>query len=141
MTEFVFKILTSIGFNHPLHPIATHLPMGMVMGLFLFGLASYLFNKPELAKTAYHCAILGFLGLFPTILFGYMDWQHSYSGQWLLLIKIKIALAVVLTLLLAVFIIIGRKENTTPALRLVFYILCMMTATGLGYCGGTLVYG
>ncbi|MFZ2632100.1 MAG: DUF2231 domain-containing protein [Desulfosalsimonadaceae bacterium] len=141
MTEFVFKILTNIGFNHPLHPIATHLPMGMVMGLFLFGMASYLFKNQELAKTAYHCAILGFLGLFPTILFGYMDWLHSYSGQWLMLIKIKIVLACVLMVLLAGFAVIGRKESTTPALRLVFYILCMMAATGLGYCGGTLVYG
>ena len=141
MTEFVFKILTSIGFNHPLHPIATHLPMGMVMGLFLFGMASYFFKNPELAKTAYYCAILAFIGMFPTILFGYMDWQHFYSGQWLLLIKIKIVLACVLMVLLAGFVVIGRKESTTPALRLVFYILCMMAATGLGYCGGTLVYG
>lgn len=141
MTEFVFKILTSVGFNHPLHPIATHLPMGMVMGLFLFGLAAYFFQKPELAKTAYYCSILGFIGIFPTVLFGYMDWQHSYAGQWLLLIKIKIALAVVLTFLLAACIMVGRKENSISIKRLVLYILCMATATGLGFCGGQLVYG
>ena len=111
MTEFVYKILEQIGFNHPLHPIATHLPIGMVLGLFLFGAASYFLKKPELAKTAYHCSILGFVGVFPTILFGYMDWQHSYGGQWIVLIKIKIVLAVVLLLLLSACIIIGRKES------------------------------
>ena len=141
MTEFVFKTLTSFGFNHPLHPIATHLPMGMIMGLFLFGLASYFLKKPELAKTAYHCSILGFLGVFPTILFGYMDWQHTYEGEWLLLIKIKIVLAIVLTVLLAACIVIGSKENKLSTKRLVLYILCMITATGLGYCGGQLIYG
>ena len=141
MTEFVFNFLNSIGFHHPLHPIVVHWPMGMVIGLFLFGLTSYFFHKTELARTAYHCSILGFIGVFPAVLFGYMDWQHSYGGQWLLLIKIKIVLAVVLAVLLAISIAVGKNETEISTKRLVLYILCMMTAGGLGFCGGQLIYG
>jgi uncharacterized membrane protein len=141
MTEFVFRILASIGFNHPLHPVATHLPMGMVMGMFLFGLASYFLKKPELAKTAYYCSVLALIGVFPTIFFGYLDWQHSYGGGWLLPIKIKMGLAVILILLLSASVKTGSKESNISIPRLILYILCMMTATGLGFLGGGLVYG
>ena len=37
--------------------------------------------------------ILAFLGLFPTVLAGYVDWQHFYGGTWLFPIKMKMLLA------------------------------------------------
>jgi uncharacterized membrane protein len=141
MTQFVFSLLESIGFHHPIHPIAAHLPMGMIMGLFLFGVASYFLSKPELAKTAHHCAILALIGVFPTILFGYMDWQHSYNGEWLLPIKIKMTLAIVLLILLLASVAVGSKEKSISVKRLGLYVLCMMTATGLGFFGGQLIFG
>jgi len=36
MTEGVFEFLTRIGFDHPLHPALTHIPMGMIMGAVTF---------------------------------------------------------------------------------------------------------
>jgi uncharacterized membrane protein len=141
MTEFVFSLLESIGFHHPLHPVVAHLPMGMIMGMFLFGLASYFLQKPELAKTAYHCSVLALIGVFPTILFGYMDWQHSYNGEWLFPIKIKIFFAVILLILLTLSVKIGFNEKRMSTQRLILYILCMGTATGLGFFGGKLIFG
>lgn len=141
MTEFVFKTLASIGFTHPLHPPATHLVMGMVMGLFLFGIASYFLKIPELSRTAFHCSVLALIGAFPVILLGYLDWQHSYSGEWLLPIKIKMVLAGLLIVLLSASIKVGYKEKAVSVVRLILYVLCMAAATGLGFFGGQLVYG
>lgn len=141
MTDFVFSILESIGFQHPIHPAITHLPMGMVMGAFLFGLASFFLNRPELTKTAWHCAILALIGVFPTILAGYMDWQHTYEGEWLNLIKIKMVLAAVLTVLLIIAVKINAKEDTVSVLSLIIYGLCLLTGIGLGFTGGELMYG
>lgn len=141
MTEFVFSILKSIGFQHPIHPAITHLPMGMVMGGFLFGLAAFLFNRPELSKTARHCSVLALLGVFPTILAGYMDWQHTYEGEWINLIKIKMLLAFVMIILLSVSIKINAKNDSVSLGALIIYALCLLTGIGLGFTGGELMYG
>lgn len=141
MTEFVFSLLESIGFQHPIHPAITHLPMGMVMGGFLFGLAAYFFNRPELSKTAWHCSVLALLGVFPTILAGYMDWQHTLEGEWEKLIIIKMVLAFILTVLLAISVKINAKTDSVSLGSLIIYGLCLLTGIGLGFTGGELMYG
>jgi uncharacterized membrane protein len=141
MTEFVFNLLESIGFHHPIHPVVTHLPMGMIMGGLLFGMASYFLKKPELARTALYCSVLALIGVFPTVLFGYMDWQHSYEGEWMFLIKLKMVLAAVLVGLLAACVKVNSKNDSVTTAGLTLYILCMLTAIGLGYSGGELLFG
>ncbi|NOY68753.1 MAG: hypothetical protein GXP53_04580 [Deltaproteobacteria bacterium] len=141
MTDFVFSILESIGFRHPIHPAITHLPMGMVMGGFLFGLAAFLFRRPELSKTAWHCSILALIGVFPTALAGYLDWQHTYNGEWLNLIKIKMVLAFILLVLLSVSVKINAKTDKVSFSALIIYALCLLTGIGLGFTGGELMYG
>lgn len=141
MTEFVFNLLESIGFKHPIHPAITHLPMGLVMGGFLFGLAAFVFKKPELSKTAWHCSVLALLGVFPTILAGYLDWQHTYEGEWLNLIKIKMLLAFIMIVLLSISIKINANSYSVSFKALIIYALCLFTAIGLGFTGGELMYG
>lgn len=145
MIASVYELLARIGFNHPLHPIVVHWPMGMVIGLFFFGLIAYFWKRQTVATTAHHCAILGFIGVFPTVLFGYMDWQYRYGGQWIInggpYIAIKMVLAAVLAVLLGISIYVGSKETEMSTLRLVLYLLCLATAAGLGYCGGQIAYG
>jgi len=36
MIEFIYQTLIKFGYTHPLHPTLTHVPIGMVMGAFLF---------------------------------------------------------------------------------------------------------
>jgi len=50
MIDFIYQTLARIGFSHPLHPAITHIPMGMVIGGFLFAAASFVFKKDDLAK-------------------------------------------------------------------------------------------
>lgn len=141
MTEFFFSLLENIGFQHPVHPAITHLPMGMVMGGFLFGLAALVLNRPALAKTAWHCAVLAMIGVFPTILAGYMDWQHTYEGEWLNLIKIKMLLALAMIIFLSAALKINAKTDSITLAGVIAYGLCLLTGIALGFTGGELMYG
>lgn len=141
MTELVFKLLEMVGFTHPLHPALTHIPMGMVMGAFFFGMAGIALKKPEFFKSATHCTGLGLIFILPTAIAGYMDWQHSFEGEWEALIVIKMVLAVVLTVLLGISFQLGRKEEINEKLLFAMYVLCLMCAIGLGFSGGELQYG
>lgn len=141
MTEFIFNMLHMVGFKHPLHPALTHIPMGMVMGAFFFGLAGLVLKKQEFFKTATHCVGLGLLFILPTVFAGYLDWQHTYEGEWLTLIIVKMVLACVLTVLMGVAFVQGRKDDASPKLLFALYVLCLFCAVGLGFSGGQLQYG
>ena len=141
MTQIIFEFLNKIGFTHPLHPALTHIPMGMVIGAAAFRLASFVPRFRFLAKTGYHCIVLGLLGVFPTAFAGYLDWQHTFGGEWEFLIILKMILAVVLTVILAVIAITDDPENPQFDKKSLFYLLTVLLGIGLGFSGGELLYG
>jgi uncharacterized membrane protein len=141
MIEFFYQTLTKFGYTHPVHAPTTHIPVGMVIGAFLFALGAYLFRRSNLALTARHCIMLALIALFPTVLFGYIDWQHFYAGAWVFPIKMKIGLAVLLLILLVIAVSLGRKAEKVSTGVLLIYGLCLLNVTALGYFGGELVYG
>jgi uncharacterized membrane protein len=142
MPELLYRMLASIGYQHPLHPPMTHLPVGMVMGAFLLGACAWLWRRPALEQTAHHCTVLAFIGLFPTVLLGYLDWQHRYAGAWLFPIQVKLVLAGALLVLLTIGLIVQRKPVESAARGMVLiWLVSLITVTGLGYFGGELVYG
>ncbi len=141
MVETIFKFLESLGFTHPLHAVFVHLPMGMVMGAVAFRLASFIPKLKTLAKTGYHCVIFGLLSIPPTIFSGYLDWQHTFEGQWEFLIILKMILAAALLGLLTAIAIIDDPENPKIDRVTAFYLLTIVLAVGLGFSGGELLYG
>ena len=141
MIEFLYQTLVRIGYTHPIHPPVTHIPVGMVIGAFLFLLVAWLLRHERLALTARHCMALALIGLFPTALLGYMDWQYRYAGAWSFPIKMKIGLAVLLLVLLMIAVILGRKIKERSIGALAIYGLCLLNVTALGYFGGELVFG
>ena len=140
MIESVFNLLADIGYNHPLHPAITHVPVGMIIGGFLFAIFSRPFKKPDLGKAAHYCYILALISVFPTILLGYMDWQHTFEGEWDLLIKVKFFLAAIMVILLSMAVKAGRQATASNK-TIAIYFLCLAVAISLGYVGGELVYG
>lgn len=141
MTEIIFEFLNKIGFAHPVHPALTHIPMGMVMGAVTFRILSLIPRLRFLARTGYHCLVLGLLGMFPTAFAGYLDWQHTFGGQWEFLIILKMVLASLLTILMGT--ILYMDDTEAPKLNKVtmFYFLAVLLAVGLGFSGGELQYG
>ncbi len=139
MVESIFAMLDKIGFAHPLHPIFTHAPMGLVIGAVVFSFLGLRW-KNHFPQTAAHCAILALITIVPTIFAGFLDWQHRLEGAWQTLIIVKMVLSVVLTALLVTSIVLRRK-GATPGRMFLIYFLCLACAGGLGFCGGELIFG
>ncbi len=139
MLDFIYGTLAAIGFMHPLHPVATHIPMGMVLGGFVFLVASYKWG--ELEKTAFHCFILALLFVPPTILLGLMDWQHRLLGRWSNLIAAKISLSIFLAILLSTIVFLHFKKSPGKTVMLLLFGLAFLIAAAMGYIGGELVFG
>jgi uncharacterized membrane protein len=140
MIESIYSFLAAIGFNHPLHPMLTHIPMGMIIGMVLFSLLGLVRHSSALAQTAFHCSVLALIFIIPVIAAGYMDWQHLMEGEWNIFIKIKMVLGGLLTILLVLAVIL-KVRDATPTTMLIIYLLCLACAGGLGFSGGSLVYG
>jgi len=140
MFDSVYQFLEKIGYPHPIHPSETHIPIGLVVGAFFFAWLAFLFRRPGLASTARHCIILAFIFVFPTILFGLMDWQHYFAGAWLFPIKMKLPLACVLLVLLFIDIVLGQKFGVESKSTLTLYTLSFLTVVFIGFFGGQLVY-
>jgi uncharacterized membrane protein/cytochrome c551/c552 len=141
MFDPVYKFLEQIGYPHPIHPTEVHMPIGLIVGALIFRIAATLFRRPALAQTAHYCTILAGLFLFPTMLFGFMDWQHFYAGAWLHPIKIKLVLAGVLLALVFSSVFLAYKKGAGSRIVLINYAASFLVVVILGYYGGNLVYG
>lgn len=141
MFNFVYEFLAGLGYTHPIHPTEVHMPIGLVVAAFIFGWIALLLRRPNLARTARHCVILALIWVFPTMLFGIMDWQHDYAGAMLFPIKMKLVFAPALLVLLAAAVILGVKKGAESKAVLAIYCLSFVTVVILGYFGGQLVYG
>ena len=82
MIGSLYETLEKFGFSHPLHPIFTHLPMGMIIGMVIFSFLGLIRQGKHFNTTAYYCSILAFLGVFPVISAGILDWLQLMEGQW-----------------------------------------------------------
>ncbi len=143
MTIFdpIYNALAAMGFTDPIHPPLTHIPIGLVVGALIFGLTAWLLRRPALGQAARYCLGLAWLFIIPTVLLGFMDWQHYYQGAWLMPIVVKIGLAGFLFVLLSIgliLVITGREESKA---LLAIYVIAFLTVGGLGYFGGRLVFG
>ncbi len=140
MVDFIYNTLHVIGFGHPLHPALTHIPMGMVIGCFVFSLIALITKKDIFIKTSLHCSVLGLIFIVPTVIAGVLDWQYFYGATLSFFIIVKFVLAAVLTAFLAYSVYANLKGQTHKQL-FILYLLCLACAGGLGFSGGELVYG
>lgn len=140
MVEKLYTLLEQIGFSHPLHPMLTHVPMGMIIGMVLFSFLGLFWQDKNFGQTAFYCSVVALLSILPVIGAGFLDWLHFQQGEWNIFIIAKMILGGILTLLLLVAVIL-KKKGTTAGKMMLIYLLCLACAGGLGFSGGELVYG
>ena len=140
MVENLYSLLTEIGFSHPLHPMLTHVPMGMIIAMVVFSFLGLIWKDKNFDQTAFYCSALALVSILPVIGAGMLDWLHFQQGEWNVYIIVKMVLGGILTILLIVSFILKRK-GVPPGKMLLLYLLCLACAGGLGYSGGELVYG
>ncbi len=138
--EQLYRFLESIGYGHPIHPPLAHMPVGLVVGAFFFIIAGRISRRPDMRRTALHCAVLALIFMVPTVALGVTDWLHFYEGAWIEPIIIKFVMTAVLFILLAAAIILERRKRTGFAGLFLIYLLCTATVTVLGFYGAQLVY-
>jgi mono/diheme cytochrome c family protein len=141
MIDLFYRILASLGYRHPVHIMFTHIPIGLIVGAFIFFLVAIIFSRKSLVPTARHASILAFIFVFPTILFGVFDWLHFYNGVLFPAIKVKMGLASAVLVILALGIILGGEVKLRSGLMTVAYALAFLCAVGLGYFGAEVVGG
>lgn len=141
MFDSFYQFLQRLGYPHPIHPTEVHIPIGTVIAAVLLGYTALLLRRPKLAQCARNCILIALVFLFPTVLFGFMDWQHFYLGAWLFPIKVKLFLASVLLILLTIALFLGYKLGAESKAVLAVYTLSFCVVVALGYYGGELVYG
>lgn len=139
--EAFYQALNSLGYTHPVHPTLIYLPIGGVMAAFIFGILSVLLNRSSLAVSARHSIVLAFFGAFPTIFFGYTDWQYFHGGAWMFPIIMKIILAGTLIVLLLFTLLSHWKFKAGMKIILPLYTLCFINVVAIGYYGGEIVFG
>jgi uncharacterized membrane protein len=143
MTVFdpFYNFLYAIGYHDPIHPALTHMVIGLVVGALIFGVLAVLLKQPHLLRAARYCLVLAWLFIFPTVLLGFMDWQHWYQGALVQPILIKICLASFLFVVLTLGIIMILADRGESKGLLVIYLIAFFTVGGLGYFGGRLTFG
>lgn len=138
---WIYPWLARIGYDHPLHPPVTHIPVGLVMGAFIFLLTARICRNENLERTARHCIVLALLAAPVAVLLGVLDWQYFYAGAWLIPIRIKLVLAGALILFLLLGWRLSSNADIAPKRVITVFVLCLVTVSGLGFFGGELIYG
>ncbi len=141
MFDFIYSGLNKIGYTHPLHPIITHLTIGLVIGSFVFLLLGYVTRQESFFTTARHAVGLALATVPVTIFLGYTDWQHFYRGAWLFTFQMKFFFAGLLAVFLIVSLVLAFINRQGSGIQIIAQVICLLAVTGLGYFGGNLVYG
>ncbi|MDA8140868.1 MAG: c-type cytochrome [Desulfobacteraceae bacterium] len=141
MIKAFYHFMNALGYHHPVHPTEVHMPIGLVVGAFIFAIVAIIFRRIKLEATPRYCMLLAFIWVFPTMALGFMDWQYFYAGAWITPIKVKLVVAPILIVLLALGIILGKKYGAASVRLLPIYFLCLCAVTVLGYYGGQLTFG
>jgi uncharacterized membrane protein len=143
MTFFdpLYRALAYIGYRDPLHAPFTHFPIALVTAALIFALAASWFKRSNFWTFAGYSLVLAWLFTFPTVLTGFMDWQHYYRGEWMFLIELKIYLTSFLFVILSIgLILVYKGRGESPAI-LGVYVIAFITVVALGFFGGRIVYG
>ncbi len=139
--EHLYEFLYNVGYREPIHPAIVHIPIGAFTCAFVLGILSLGLRRPGLGRAAWYTLIVSFVSIFPTIFFGFEDWQRFFAGGWLFQIKMKLALAAVLLVASFMAVIAGRRGERTSGRGAGLSLLCLFLVIGLGWFGGRLVYG
>ncbi|ABW67333.1 rubredoxin-like domain-containing protein [Desulfosudis oleivorans] len=143
--QTAFDFLLGLVVKHHAHPIATHIPNGVIPVSVLFILISALLNVEVFARAAYLNMVVVVLSL-PVVLFtGWVEWQKKYKGAITPLFITKIACAGLVSVLAftsAAWLMIDPQVTASSGKwSFVLLNIVLLGAAGVaGHIGGKLVF-
>lgn len=129
--------------NHA-HPIAVHIPNGVVPVTVAMVLLAALFDWPAIGQASVYN--MGFIFLsMPVVLFtGYLHWQYKFGGNMTDLFKWKIicgGIVFVLSFILFVWGFFSPESARDPGFVYILLHIVMLAVAGVaGWLGGKLVF-
>ena len=133
-----------LAIDYHAHPIAVHIPNGVLPITVAMVFLSAIFNWPAIGQAAVYN--MGFILLsMPVVLFtGYLHWQFKFGGKMTDLFKWKIVCGVtvlVLSFILFVWGLISPESARAPgAFYLLLHVVMLVVAGIAGWLGGKLVF-
>jgi rubredoxin/uncharacterized membrane protein len=138
-----FQLLTRL---HT-HPIAVHIPNGVLPLTTLFTIFAFVFKSNHFAIAAKYNAIFVCISMPGVLLTGGIDWFNRFNGQITQVFMIKIACGIIvtfLTLIIAVWWMINPVVYYHTSDASVFFLFLnlidLATAAIAGFYGGKLVF-
>ncbi len=133
--------------KHKAHPIAVHIPNGLLPVIVLFLCLSFFFDAMGFDKASFYNLVVVALAM-PAVLFsGYVDWQLKYDGAMTDVFKRKIAMGAIVILLSWVLVLwrlldadVVTAGHVSRYLFLGVHLAILGAAGYAGDLGGKLVF-
>lgn len=129
------------------HPIAVHIPNGVLPLSFLFTLIAVTFQSEAFATAAAYNIAFVCLSMPIVVITGFIDWYNRFNARWAKIFTIKFSCGIVVgTLSLIISIIwftqptLYQEFSSRLILFLVLNVINIVTAAVAGYFGGKLVF-
>jgi rubredoxin/uncharacterized membrane protein len=145
----IFQFAARIEFISRLHghPIAVHIPNGVLPLSFFFTLIAVVFKSEAFAITASYNIAFVCLSMPIVVITGFIDWHNRFNARWAKIFSIKLVCGLVVSTL---SLVIALMWFTQPAIyriftaRLILFLslntINLITAAIAGYYGGKLVF-
>ncbi len=141
-----YEITTRLMVKYHAHPIAVHIPNGVLPVAFIFLILSIMFQSRGLEIAAFYNLVIVVLAMPKVVFSGYNDWKHRFAGHMtnVFLTKIICGCAV---FGLGAILVIWRLINpeiifSTTGFRWIYvliYMLMLAAVTIAGFLGGKLI--
>jgi uncharacterized membrane protein/nitrite reductase/ring-hydroxylating ferredoxin subunit len=137
------KILEGRPFGHPLHPLLTHLPLGMWLFALIFDITGFASGATWAFEAAAWSMFLGTALALPTAITGLNDWldiraDHPAQNTALWHMGLMIP-STAIFILDTVLHFVGRDTQVTTVMLGLTIVGYLLTIVG-GYLGGILIY-
>jgi uncharacterized membrane protein/rubredoxin len=129
------------------HPIAVHIPNGVLPLSFLFTLIAVAFKSEAFATAAAYNIAFVCLSMPIVVITGFIDWYNRFNARWAKIFSIKFTCGIVvgtISLIIALMWFIQPTIYQELSARLILFlalnIINLIAAAVAGYYGGKLVF-
>jgi len=143
----LYGLATGLMVKHKAHPIAVHLPNGLLPVTVLFLVMSFVFDAAGFDTAAFYNLVVVALAMPGVLISGYVDWQAKYDGAVTDVFKRKIAMGVIVTALSWALVLwrlldadVAAAGETSRYIFLVVHLAVLGAAGYAGDLGGKLVF-
>lgn len=143
----LYDTLTDLMVKYHFHPIAVHVPNGIVPAVVLFVVLGMLFTSASLFQAAFYNMVFVVIAL-PVVLFsGANEWRKKYNSSRTTIFIAKIisaAIVTVCTVIITLWFLFNpeliQNPSSMPTVLILLHMVLLL-ATGIaGHLGGKLVF-